>query len=237
MTTTGDTNSFPRDLASWQGCAPPEKVTLTGNFVTIVPLNSALHTKPLFKLIKDPAEHFMWDYMSLGPFETLEDFAAQMREWEQSPDPMFFTILRKKDQMPVGAYSLMRHNPKHGVIEIGWIWFTKPLRRTVAATEALYLLSDYCMTTLGYRRYEWKCNNENEPSKRAAVRLGFTFEGIFRQDMVLKGKNRDTAWFSILDSEWPAIREGFTAWLSPDNFDENGVQREGLGVLMEKVKS
>jgi len=222
-----------RDLSNWQGCPGPERVTLEGHHVTIVPLNAAEHSNPLYDLIKDPPEYFMWDYMSDGPFETFEDLEAQMKGWEKSPDPFFFTILRKADQKPIGVYSLLRLNPPQGTIEIGFIWFTKELRKTIAATEALYLMADYCMTTLEYRRYEWKCNNLNEASKRAARRLGFTFEGVFRQNMVVKGKNRDSAWFSIIDSEWPRLREGYLEWLSPNNFDENGVQKKGLENFFE----
>ncbi len=124
---------------------------------------------------------------------------------------------------------LLNINPTHGTIEVGFIWFTKALRRTVGATEAIYLLSHYCMTTLGYRRYEWKCNNLNKISKRAAERYGFTFEGIFRQHFVMKDRSRDSAWYSILDSEWPVIDAVFQAWLNPDNFDEYGVQKKSLG--------
>lgn len=217
-----------RDLSNWIGCPRPEQVTLEGRHVTIVPLDAKKHSKPLYGLIKDPAEHYMWARMPYGPFPAFEAFEAQMQNWQAGPDPLYFTILRKADGAPVGAYSLMRINPAHGVIEIGGIWFTKELRKTVAATEALFLLADYALTTLGYRRYEWKCHNENEASKRAALRLGFTFEGVFRQDMVLKGRNRDTAWFSIIDSEWPRLREAYLKWLSPENFDEEGVQKKGL---------
>lgn len=222
------------DLSDWKGCPAPERVTLEGQHVTIVPLSAADHGKPLFDLIKDPSEHFMWDYMSVGPFKTFEKFETQIKGWQQSDEPLFFTILKKADQRPIGAYSLLRINPAQGTIEIGFIWFTKELRKTIAATEALYLMADYCLTTLEYRRYEWKCNNLNEASKRAATRLGFTFEGVFRQSMVVKGKNRDTAWFSIIDSEWPRLRDGYLEWLSPDNFDENEKQKRSLFDIFKK---
>ena len=223
------------DLKTWRPPPRPERVTLEGRHVTIVPLSASDHTAPLYELINDPSEHFMWDYMPVGPFETFEDLKAQMKLWQESADPLFFTIFRKGDQHPVGAYSLLRIKPEHGVIEIGWIWFTSELRRTVAATEALYLLGHYAMTTLGYRRYEWKCNALNQASRRAAERLGFTFEGVFRQHMVLKGKNRDSAWFSILDHEWPAIDAAYQAWLDPDNFDADGVQRKSLSELIKRA--
>jgi len=217
-----------KDLATWQGCPGPERVTLKGDHVTIVPLSVKAHAKPLFALIDNPDEAFIWAKMPYGPFPDYTSFKKQMTKWEAGTEQLYFTILRKSDGQPVGAYSLMRINPAHGVIEIGGIWFTRELRQTVGATEALFLLADYALTTLGYRRYEWKCHNENEASKKAARRLGFTFEGIFRQDMVLKGRNRDTAWFSILDSEWPRLREGYLKWLEPNNFDKKGAQKNPL---------
>ena len=220
--------SSPPKKLNWKGAPAPERVTLKGAHVNVVPLNAADHTAALYDLIKDPSEHFIWDYMPTGPYLNPEDFAEFMTGCESSPDPFFFTILRKRDGMPVGVFSLLNINPAHGTIEVGYIWFTKALRRTVGATEAIYLLTRYAMTTLGYRRYEWKCNNLNKPSKRAAMRFGFTFEGIFRQHFVMKDRSRDSAWYSIIDSEWPAIDAAYLAWLDPANFDEDGVQKKSL---------
>lgn len=213
---------------NWKGVPAPERVTLKGAHVTVVPLNAADHTQPLYELTKDPSEHFTFDYLPTGPFHTFAEFEDHMKECEINEEYLFFSILRNRDGMPVGTFSLLNFVPEHGTIEVGYIRFTKALRRTVGATEAIYLLSHYAMTTLGYRRYEWKCNNLNEPSKRAAERFGFTFEGIFRQHFVMKDKSRDSAWYSIIDSEWPAIDKAFQAWLDPANFDDDGMQKKSL---------
>src|SRR6185436_15486633 len=143
--------------------------------------------------------------------------------------PLFFTILHEATGTPAGYCSLMRIEPAHRVIEVGNILYLPSLQRTAGATEAMYLLARYVFDTLGYRRYEWKCNALNHPSRAAALRLGFTFEGVFRQHMIVKGRNRDTAWYSMLDSEWPALKTRFERWLSPGNFDDGGRQRMPLG--------
>ena len=224
-------NRTPKKL-NWKGAPPPERVKLKGAHVTIVPLNAGDHTAPLYQLIKDPSEHFTYDYLPTGPFHTFAEFEDHMKECEINEEYLFFSILRNRDGMPVGTFSLLNFVPEHGTIEVGYIRFTKELRRTVGATEAIYLLSHYAMTTLGYRRYEWKCNNLNEPSKRAAERFGFTFEGIFRQHFVMKDRSRDSAWYSIIDSEWPAIDAAYLAWLDPANFDADGMQKKSLGEFM-----
>jgi RimJ/RimL family protein N-acetyltransferase len=151
---------------------------------------------------------------------------------QASEDPLFFAI--EAEGAPQGVTSYLRITPEHGVIEIGHIWFGSPLQRTRAATEAIYLMARHAFDDLGYRRLEWKCNALNEPSRRAAERFGFTFEGVFRKHMLVKGKNRDTAWYAIVDDDWPAIRAAFERWLAPENFDEHGVQRERLGKLLRK---
>src|SRR6185436_18002595 len=142
--------------------------------------------------------------------------------------PLFFTILHEATGTPAGYCSLMRIEPAHRVIEVGSILYTPTLQRTRGATEAMYLLARYIFEDLGYRRYEWKCNALNAPSRAAALRLGFTYEGIFRQHMIIKGNNRDTAWYSMLDGEWPARKARFEAWLAPSNFDAGGRQRKAL---------
>jgi RimJ/RimL family protein N-acetyltransferase len=148
------------------------------------------------------------------------DFAAR------SEDPLFFTVV--KDERPAGMASYLRITPEHGAIEIGHIWFGSTLKRTPAATEAIYLLARHVFDDLGYRRLEWKCNALNAPSRRAADRFGFTFEGVFRKQQVVKGRNRDTAWYAIVDDDWPPIRAAFEAWLAPGNFDASGRQRRAL---------
>ncbi len=218
-------------MKNWRGCPAPGQVTLEGARVRLEPL-SEKHLEDLYALISLPGEEKIWDYMPYGPFPTLKDFQTQMKTWAGKDDWITFAIINRATGKPEGSLSLMRINPAHGVIEVGAIWFTEPLRKTAAATEALFLIADYAMTTLGYRRYEWKCHNENAASKRAALRLGFTFEGVFRQAMVLKGKNRDTAWFSILDCEWPRLRKAYLKWLDPSNFDAGGKQKKSLQELL-----
>src|SRR5262245_30220492 len=164
-------------------------------------------------------------------------FDRHLAQKAESDDPLFFAIGDNTTARALGYASFMRIDPSHGVIEVGSILFTPALQRTAAATEAMYLMARHVFEDLGYRRYEWKCNAKNEPSRRAAVRLGFTFEGIFRQHMVVKGHNRDTAWYSMLDSEWPARKTAFERWLDPSNFDAQGQQRRALerGTAVEPV--
>jgi RimJ/RimL family protein N-acetyltransferase len=150
---------------------------------------------------------------------------------ETSDDPLFFTLVGLPDERPLGMASYLRIAAEHGSIEIGNIWFGTPLQRTTAATEAIYLLARHAFDELGYRRLEWKCNALNIPSRSAAERFGFTFEGIFRKHYVVKGRNRDTVWYAIVDDDWPAARAGFEAWLDPANFDEEGRQRHSLAEL------
>ena len=151
-------------------------------------------------------------------------------------DPLFFTLVRLSDERPAGLASYLRITPEFGVIEIGNIWFGKPLQRTTAATEAIYLLARHVFDHLGYRRLEWKCNALNAASRRAAERFGFTFEGIFRKHMVIKGRNRETAWYAITDDEWPAIRHGFEVWLAPENQDSDDRQKRSLGDLIGEAQ-
>ncbi|MEM8553432.1 MAG: GNAT family protein [Pseudomonadota bacterium] len=196
----------------------PERVTLKGQHIWVVPM-SPHHAQGLFDRVGGSDRAPLWTYMPDGP---PMDVAAMERfcDWAAaSADPMFFTLLDAETGAPLGFYTLLRHDPEHGVVEIGWILLSKALQSTTAATEAMWLLMRYVFETLGYRRYEWKCDALNAPSRRAAERLGFTYEGTFRQARVTKGRNRDTAWFSIMDHEWPAIKAGFETWLSPENFD------------------
>jgi RimJ/RimL family protein N-acetyltransferase len=158
-----------------------------------------------------------------------------MLAWaETSDDQLYFALVKLPENRPLGIASYLRITPEFGVIEIGHIWFGVPLQRTTAATEAIYLLARHAFDDLGYRRLEWKCNALNAASRNAAQRFGFSFEGVFRNHQVVKGRNRDTAWFSITDDEWPAIRNAFEAWLAPENFDRDGLQKRTLASLMVK---
>ncbi len=206
----------------------PERVTLKGRTVTLAPLDPKAHTDALYAGAHGPEKEAIWAYLFPPPFEDKASFAAYIERSAASEDPLFYAILDPETGAALGHATLMRIDATHRVIETGNILYTPKLQRTVAATECMFLLMKYVFEELGYRRYEWKCNSLNAPSRRAALRLGFTFEGIFRQHMMVKGRNRDTAWYSMLDSEWPEIMARFERWLSPDNFDAAGKQKKGL---------
>lgn len=172
----------------------------------------------------------MWTYLPYGPFESAMAYSHWADGMSQRSDPFFYTILDRTTEQPLGLASYLRIDPASGSIEVGHIHYSPLLQRTPAATEAMFLLMQHAFA-LGYRRYEWKCDSLNEPSRAAAQRLGFSFEGIFRQATVVKGRNRDTAWFAMTDQEWPALRAAFLQWLAPSNFDAEDRQRERLSDL------
>jgi RimJ/RimL family protein N-acetyltransferase len=172
-----------------------------------------------------------WTYLPYGPFASADDWAAAIQGVQRLSDAMFFAIVLAGSERPVGVASYLRIEPRMGAIEVGHLAYAPALQRSPAATEAMYLMMRRVFDELGYRRYEWKCDSLNAPSRRAALRLGFRFEGIFRQMMIIKGRSRDTAWFSILDAEWPALRAAFERWLDPSNFDAQGRQRARLEEL------
>jgi RimJ/RimL family protein N-acetyltransferase len=192
-------------------------------------MDAAAHAATLFGRSRD-AE--LWRYLFNGPYSTEAEFGEWLKGREKSEDPLFFTILDGASGAASGYCSLMRIEPAHRVIEVGNILYLPSLQRTVGATEAMYLLARYVFEELEYRRYEWKCDALNAPSRRAALRLGFTFEGIFRQHMIVKSKNRDTAWYSMLDTEWAGKKRAFERWLDPANFDAEGRQKTPLGATL-----
>ncbi|KAG2412976.1 hypothetical protein HFD88_010535 [Aspergillus terreus] len=214
---------------------PPTDITLNGRTVEIVRLKTS-HADDLYPHVTDPS---LWDYMPHEVPKTLPELRTMFAHLASLTDPFLFAIIDKRppsegyegatyDQV-VGYYSLLRITPEHLSVEIGHVLFSSVLQKTVCATEALYLLLRYAFETLGYRRVEWKCNSLNEGSRRAALRYGFTYEGTFRQHMVVKGRNRDTAWFSMLREEWDGgIKAAMEGWLDPGNFDDNGRQRRKL---------
>jgi RimJ/RimL family protein N-acetyltransferase len=208
----------------------PKRVTLPGRFVTIAPLTSE-HAASLFELSGGPQNAGLWTYLFNGPFDDLTKFAADVEAKAKAQDPLYFALVDNATGRAVGYQSLMRIDPAHRVVEVGGILYTPPLQGTAGSTEAQYLFAKYVFDTLGYRRYEWKCNERNAPSRRAALRLGFSFEGVFRQHMIVKSRSRDTAWFSMLDGEWPARRAAFEGWLAPENFDAQGRQKRRLEAL------
>jgi RimJ/RimL family protein N-acetyltransferase len=215
----------------------PERTALEGRYMRLEPLDARLHAADLYAASHGSDEAVrVWDHLAVGPFPTLDAFTAYLRSCSASADPVFYAIRDLKTGVATGVASYLNIVPAFGTIEIGHIWFGPVLQNTPAATEALYMLIHHAMDDLGYRRMEWKCNALNSGSRSAAIRLGFAFEGIFYNHMVAKGRNRDTAWFSIIDEEWPALRECFEAWLAPDNFDADGTQRSSLGDLTAAVR-
>jgi RimJ/RimL family protein N-acetyltransferase len=212
----------------------PERVTLRGRAVTLVPLDAEAHSDSLFHKANGGDNDRVWTYLFDGPYTDRAVFKANIAAKAQSIDPLFFAIIDNATGVAVGYQTLMRIDSPNRVIEVGNIMYTPAMQRTAGATEAQYLFARYVFDELGYRRYEWKCNALNAPSRRAAERFGFTFEGIFRQHMIVKGRNRDTAWFAMLDSEWPARKAAYERWLAPDNFDDAGRQKLKLSELMPK---
>ena len=214
---------------AWSAVARPARAPLAGDHVTVRPVDAAADAEPLYAVSHPPdGDAAIWTYLPDGPYESPEHLREMLAWAQSSQDPLYFTLVRRADDRPLGIAAYMRIEPEVGTIEVGHIWFGVPLQRTTAATEAIYLLARHVFDGLGYRRLEWKCNALNAASRRAAERFGFTFEGVFRKHQVVKGRNRDTAWYSIVDDEWPAIRAGFQAWLSPANFDSDGRQRQSL---------
>lgn len=215
-------------LATWQPPRAPGRMVLEGRFCRLEPLTEA-HAPALHAANTDPAR---WAWLPYGPFESLAAYTAWISEQSRHPDPLFFTVITPAG--PLGIMSLMRIAPAAGSIELGHIHLSPALSGTPAATEAMTTLIGWAFEA-GYRRFEWKCDAANRPSRRAAERLGLSYEGIFRQAGVVKGRNRDTAWFAAIDTEWPALSAAYAAWLSPDNFDSEGRQRTRLSTLTRPI--
>ncbi|CAF0838288.1 unnamed protein product [Didymodactylos carnosus] len=222
-------------VASTLAAQRPERITIKGQYVTITPLRTE-HYDSLWEKTKGKENEAKWFYLFDGPFQNREAFDIRLGEMATSTDFLFYSIIDNKLECAVGLAALMRIDPLHRCIEIGCILYTTQLQKTRGATEAMYLFAQYVFDQLGYRRYEWKCNSLNEPSRQAALRLGFTFEGIFRQHMIVKHRNRDTAWYSIIDLEWPKIKNAFEQWLDSSNFDSNGKQKLSLSIIRENQK-
>lgn len=211
----------------WQPARLPETTTLEGRFVRLEKLNVARHADDLWAALQGPgADLHLWDYLPYGPFDTRSDFDAWLTGHAAQNDPWFYSVVDQQSGKVEGIISFLSIFPAHGRIEIGHVTFGASMQRTPKGTEAVYLLAKAAFA-LGNRRLEWKCNGRNARSKRAAERFGFSYEGMFRQHMVVKGQNRDTAWYSIIDSEWPAVQSAFERWLAVDNF-KDGLQLKGL---------
>ncbi|SFJ69852.1 Protein N-acetyltransferase, RimJ/RimL family [Bosea sp. OK403] len=218
------------DLSDWKGVPRPQRIVLEGRYARLEPLNPATHGDDLLASAREPGADDRFRYLFEETPVDMASFGAWLEKASTSTDPLFFAVIDKKTGRAEGRQALMRIDAVNGVIEIGNILWGPAIARSRVATEALHLFARYAFETLGYRRFEWKCNNHNEPSKRAAQRFGFTAEGVFRQHMVQKGKNRDTAWFAMIDIDWPRLKAGYEAWLAPENFDENGQQRTRLSL-------
>ncbi|OWA54037.1 hypothetical protein BV898_18459 [Hypsibius exemplaris] len=215
-------------VPNWHPARLPDARTLEGRFVRLEKFDPTRHSDGLYTALQGPSpDPKLWDYLPWGPFPDRTDFDKWISAHTADPDPWVYCVVDKATGVVDGNLSLMSIVPAHGRIEIGGVVFGASMQRTPKGTEAVYLLAKEAFE-LGNRRLEWKCNNENARSKRAAERFGFTFEAVFRQHMVLKGKNRDTAWYSIIDSEWPAVREAFERWLAEENFDKTGQQIKPL---------
>jgi RimJ/RimL family protein N-acetyltransferase len=221
----------------WKPAQPPARPALRGAHVLVRPLDAARDAEHLYAASHAPAgDPQIWTYLPYGPYEDAAEMRSVLEAAQASEDEVFFTLVRLADEQQLGVAAYLRITPEFGVIEIGHVWFAGELQRTMAATEAIYLLARHAFDDLGYRRLEWKCDSLNAGSRRAAERFGFRFEGVFRKHMIVKGRNRDSAWFAMTDDDWPAVRRGLQAWLAPANMDELGRQRRSLGDLIAEAR-
>jgi RimJ/RimL family protein N-acetyltransferase len=219
------------DLSNWKGCARPERIVMEGRYVRLEPLDAGRHGDGLYEAATagDAEARFLW--LPATRPESREGFQPWLDKAEASPDPLYFTVIDLVSGKIAGRQSIMRIDAANGVGEIGDIHWGPLIQQKPATTDALYLTARYLFDDLGYRRFEWKCNNQNEPSKRAALRYGFVFEGIFRKHMIVKGMNRDTAWYAMTDDDWKVAKPAVEAWLDPANFDADGRQKRRLEEL------
>lgn len=215
-------------LDGWSKRRLPPLTSMIGRYCRLERLDADRHAAQLYAAYAEAPDERDWTYMSVGPFANLAEYVDYARIAATSLDPLHHVVIDSSTDRPVGTAALMRIDPDNGVIELGAIAYSPSLQRTKAGTEAIFLLMRRVFEELGYRRCEWKCDSLNGPSRRAAERYGFQYEGVFRQAMVYKGRNRDTAWFSITDRDWPTIGRAFEQWLAPNNFGPDGLQRRPL---------
>ena len=220
----------------WSSRAHPPKTSIDGRFCRIEPFDIDAHADDLFEAFALNRSGANWTYLGYEPTDNVVGLRKIMAAGWQGEDPLFHTIIDKATDKPVGVAALMRIDKANGAIEVGNIHYSKHLKQRPAATEAMFLLMRRVFKELGYRRYEWKCDSLNAPSRAAAARLGFSYEGLFRQAVVYKGRNRDTAWFSIIDDEWPALEAAYEAWLSPENIGSDDKQKQRLQALIQAHK-
>ena len=228
-TPMGDPIGTP--LPDWTPPLPPTRMTMQGKYCRLEPLVLE-HAEALFAAHGKDADGRNWTYLPEGPFNDVQEYRGWVWKAALSADPLHYTIITEDG--PVGTASYLRIAPQAGSIEVGYITFSPLLQRTRASTEAMFLMMQWAFDA-GYRRYEWKCNALNKPSRTTAQRLGFSYEGVFRQAQIAKGANRDTAWYAAIDSEWPDLRAAMESWLSPDNFDAQGAQKQRLGDLTRPI--
>ena len=228
----GQVIGFP--VPDWKPVARPTHKVMTGRFCRLEPLDAPRHAADLYAANALDAKGRNWTYLPYGPFDSLVSYRSWLDQFSATADPLFFAIISNATGKAVGVASFMRIDPASGSIEVGHLNFSPLMQRTPIATESMYLMMKEAFA-LGYRRYEWKCNALNMPSRAAAQRLGLSFEGVFRQATVIKGHNRDTAWYAAIDKEWPALNQAFQAWLSPENFDDEGRQRVALSELTKPI--
>jgi len=218
-------------VPDWTARPRPPRTPIEGRYAVVEPIDPERHAAELFAANAADKEGRMWTYMAYGPFAGLPEYRAWMAASCLGEDPMFHAIRDRRTDRAAGVASYLRIEPAVGVIEVGHIALSPALQKTVAATEAMFLMMARVFDELGYRRYEWKCDALNAPSRRAAERLGFTFEGVFRQATLYQGRNRDTAWYAVIDKDWPALKRAYERWLDPGNFDGQGRQRQSLRLL------
>jgi RimJ/RimL family protein N-acetyltransferase len=217
----------------WKPARLPERIALEGASVTLEPVDPARHGGALYSAVDGAPS--IWDHLPYGPFESQKAFTEWLEARAATEDPLFYALVDRAGRAS-GMASYLRMEPAHGVIEIGHIWFAPAMQRTRQATEAIFVLARHAFDDLGNRRLEWKCDLLNAASRRAAERFGFVYEGVFRRHMVVKGRNRDTAWYAMTDGDWPLRRAAFEAWLAPDNFDQGGRQRRSLAALRAQLE-
>jgi RimJ/RimL family protein N-acetyltransferase len=230
----GQPIGFP--LPNWTKRSLPPRTPMIGRYCRLEPLDADRHGKQLYAAHGEEADESNWTYLSVDAPASFAEYYAWLKEVSSHEDPFFHAIVNAESGAALGVAAFMRIEPTIGVIEVGNINFSSRLKRTRAATEAIYLTMKRVFDELGYRRYEWKCDSLNAPSRAAADRYGFCFEGLFRQALVYKGRNRDTAWYSIIDREWPAIKAAFEHWLHPSNFDLAGIQHQRLSMLTRPIR-
>ncbi|SDR41785.1 Protein N-acetyltransferase, RimJ/RimL family [Paraburkholderia fungorum] len=223
-------------LPGWHGAQAPGREPLTGRYCRIEPVDVARHAEDLYDAYRSAADARDWTYLAVGPFDSLAAYREHLTRMAASADPLHHAVIDLATGKAVGTLALMRIDRANGVIEVGHVTYSPRLKRTRIATDAMFLLMTQVFDQWGYRRFEWKCDSLNGPSRTAALRYGFTFEGIFRQAIVYRERNRDTAWFSIIDSEWPALRASYAQWLDAANFDAQGQQVEKLVDLIARER-